>query len=146
MEEGIRLNRTTALLLLAFAVALAVGGVVVFAGGAQAAPVQVGASAGQAAGGAAQAQDVQDVYIRALANGAYDTQEISVKKGVPVRLHFTAEPNAGCGRMLVIYGLGVEAVSRSGEEQVVEFTPEEEGTYEYNCGMRMWRPGRLVVA
>ena len=66
-----------------------------------------------------------------------------VRKGVPVRLHFTAI-NAGCGSQLVIYGMNVKALSR-GQETVVEFTPEKEGTFEYNCGMRMFDPGRFVV-
>ncbi len=87
----------------------------------------------------------QDIYIKALSNGAYDKQEVKVQKGLPVRLHFSAEPNAGCGRQLVIYGLNVQAISRSGEESVVDFTPQKEGIFEYNCGMRMWRAGKLIV-
>ena len=87
----------------------------------------------------------QDVYLRALSNGTYDKSEITVKKGVPVRLHFTADPNAGCGRAMMIYGMNVRAISKSGEEQIVTFTPEKEGSYQYNCTMGMWRPGRFVV-
>ena len=88
---------------------------------------------------------VQDVYIKALSDGTYDKSELTVKKGVPVRLHFTADPNAGCGRQLVIYGMNVSAISRSGEEDVVDFTPQQAGTFEYSCGMRMWGPGKLIV-
>jgi plastocyanin len=90
-------------------------------------------------------KDVQDVYIRAKNDGTYDKGEVTVKAGSPVRLHFTADPDAGCGRQMVIYGLNVKAISKSGEEDIVEFTPQKAGTYEYNCGMRMWRPGKLVV-
>jgi plastocyanin domain-containing protein len=88
---------------------------------------------------------VQDIYIKALSDGTYDKSELTVKKGVPVRLHFTADPNAGCGRQLVIYGMNVSAISRSGEEDVVDFTPQQAGTFEYSCGMRMWGPGKLIV-
>jgi len=94
---------------------------------------------------AAAPENAQDVYIRALNTGSYDKQEVTVKKGIPVRLHFTADPDAGCGRQMVIYGLNVRAISKNGEENIVDFTPQDAGTYEYNCGMRMWRPGRLVV-
>lgn len=87
----------------------------------------------------------QDIYIKALANGDYDNKEIVVKKGIPVNVHFTADPAAGCGRQLVIYGLNVNLISKNGEEQVAEFTPEKEGTYKFSCGMRMQGPGRLVV-
>jgi hypothetical protein len=87
----------------------------------------------------------QDIYIRALDTGVYDNMAITVKKSIPVRLHFTADTDAGCGRQLVIYGLNVQAVSQNGEEDVVEFTPQDAGTYEYSCGMHMWGPGKLVV-
>ena len=87
----------------------------------------------------------QDIYIHANADGTYDKNSITVKSGVPVRLHFSADPNAGCGRQLVVYGLNAQAVSRSGEEQVVEFTPNSPGNYQYSCGMRMWGPGKLIV-
>ncbi|MEM2963126.1 MAG: cupredoxin domain-containing protein [Candidatus Anstonellales archaeon] len=90
-------------------------------------------------------KEVQDIYIRALSTGRYDKDRIEVKKGVPVRLHFSADKNAGCGRQLVIYGLNVRAISKSGEEQIVDFIPNREGTFEYNCGMRMFRGGKLVV-
>lgn len=88
--------------------------------------------------------NVQDIYLKAFAGG-YDKYEIKVKKEVPVRLHFTAE-NAGCGSYLVIYGLGVTAISKNNQEAVVEFTPDKEGTYTYSCGMRMFPPGKFVVA
>lgn len=88
----------------------------------------------------------QDIYLRALDTGVYDNMAITVKKGTPVRLHFTADPDAGCGRELVIYGLNVQAVSQNGEEDVVDFTPQDAGTYEYSCGMHMWGPGKLVVS
>ena len=87
----------------------------------------------------------QEIYIKALANGDYDNKEIVVKKGIPVRVHFTANPGAGCGRQLVIYGTNVNLISQNGEEKTAEFTPQKEGTYEFSCGMRMQGPGRLVV-
>ncbi|MBI5223916.1 cupredoxin domain-containing protein [Candidatus Micrarchaeota archaeon] len=87
---------------------------------------------------------VQEVYLKALPSGDYDKSQITVKKGFPVRLHFSTQGNVGCGRQLVIRGLNVQTVS-NGAEQVVEFTPQNEGTYQYTCGMGMWGPGRLVV-
>lgn len=90
--------------------------------------------------------DAQDVYLHALSNGTYSVNEITVKQGVLVNLHFTADPNAGCGRSLVIYGLKLPAaVSQNGKEVIIQFTPQNTGTFEYNCAMRMWSPGKLVV-
>ena len=105
-----------------------------------------GTLTGQVANGIAQNQQPSnDVYIKALNSFSYDPQQVTVNKGQPVKIHFTAEPNVGCGRQLVIYGLGLNAVSKNGEEQIIEFTPQKEGTFEYNCGMRMMKPGKLVV-
>src|SRR3989338_6280783 len=63
--------------------------------------------------------EIQDIYIRALASFEYDVTEITVKKGIPVRLHFTADPKVGCGMQIVIYGLDVSTISRQGKESVV---------------------------
>lgn len=93
----------------------------------------------------APASGVQEISIKALSNGHYDKEEIIVNQGVPVRLTFTADKNAGCGSILVIYGLNVQVSSQNGQPKVVEFTPEKTGTYQYSCGMRMWGPGKLIV-
>ena len=86
---------------------------------------------------------IQEVYLKATGYG-YDKSEITVKKGIAVRLHFTAE-NAGCGSYLVIYGLNVKALSKNGQEAITEFTPQQEGTYQYSCGMHMFPPGNFIV-
>ena len=107
-----------------------------------------GTATGQVANGVVQNQQPSsEVYIKALNSFSYNPQQVTVKKGVPVKIHFTAEQNVGCGRQLVVYGMGqnISAVSKNGAEQVVEFTPQKEGTFEYNCGMRMMKPGKLVV-
>ena len=67
-----------------------------------------------------------------------------VKAGIPVRFHFSAEQSSGCGRSIIIDGFNKSAVSRSGEEHVMEFTPAKPGRYAYHCGMNMFR-GVLVV-
>lgn len=86
---------------------------------------------------------VQDVYIKALPTGSYDKPSVQVKAGVPVRFHFSADRNAGCGKLLLINEFGVRLTSYSGEESVAEFTPSA-GTYQYHCGMYMF-VGKLVV-
>jgi plastocyanin domain-containing protein len=139
----ITIRKTTALIIAGFVIAVLFGAYTVFSTpepGNRGTAISQGNSTVPEPG-----QGVQDIYIRALSNGTYDKQEVTVKKGVPVRLHFTADPNAGCGRQMVIYGLNVKAISMNGEENVVDFTPDTAGTYEYNCGMRMWRPGKFIV-
>ncbi|MCI0504463.1 cupredoxin domain-containing protein [Candidatus Micrarchaeota archaeon] len=163
MPDMIKIQKTTLVLLGGIILAIGAGAMILSAEGYAGAQADLASAMGPRAGaiggiGAAPegqgggndsfgavSPQIQDIYVRALAGGEYDVQEITVKKGVPVRLHFTAESGAGCGRWFYIYGLGIQALSRNGEEDVVEFTPTDAGAYEYNCGMRMFRPGMLVV-
>jgi plastocyanin domain-containing protein len=142
MSEQIQINKTTLMLLGLLLVAVVAGAVFLAPKGSILStatnPTQTTNPTTPNTGG------VQEVYLKALSNGNYDNMQITVRKGIPVRMYFSAEPNTGCGRQLVIRGLGVQAVS-NGQQQMVEFTPQNEGTYQYTCGMGMWGPGRLVV-
>ncbi|MFA6329415.1 MAG: cupredoxin domain-containing protein [Candidatus Micrarchaeia archaeon] len=88
--------------------------------------------------------NVQVISIRALANGQYDHEQITVNAGTPVRLDFSAEANAGCGKQLVMRDFGVSLISRNGETVSATFTPKAPGTFTYQCGMGMWT-GTLIV-
>lgn len=151
--------QTETLMLLSLLV-ISVAGYVMIATGADAAggTGTGGAAAGGAAAGAGGSADasgsstsaggMQDVYVRALGGAnlyKYDKSEIVVQKGVPVRLHFAADKDAGCGKSFVVYGLNIRLTSRNGEEAVAEFTPQDAGTYRYSCSMGMFGPGRLIV-
>ncbi len=146
-DGGISISKKTLKFFVALLLATALGAYVVFGFLQIPAPNEVSVKgAGQPsslAGPGDGSAEVQDVYLTVTASG-YDKDEITVKKGVPVRLHFTAI-NAGCGSTLVISGLGVRATSRNGQESVVEFTPTEEKTYQYSCPMRMFGPGKFIV-
>ena len=87
--------------------------------------------------------EVQVVRIRALDTGFYDRQEVRVKAGVPVRLEFSADAGAGCGKMLLMPDFNVRLSSQNGETQAAEFTPAK-GSYAYHCSMNMFR-GRLIA-
>lgn len=106
-------------------------------------PVAVVGAGGSGNGVVLAADGVQDVYVKALGTGVYDHPQLTVKNGVPVRLHFSTDGRAGCGSALYLDGFGVRLVS-SGEEQVATFTPTQAGSFAYHCGMNMFR-GRLVV-
>lgn len=157
MSENISINKTT-LLLVAGLLAVVLGLFFLFGN----APLSVtnGSPATenpvQGTGNGQQAQTgnvnpetnsgsgVQEVSIRALSSGLYDKQEVTVKKGIPVKLTFSADPYSGCGRMFVMRQFGVQLLSRNGEAQSATFTPTEEGIYEYSCSMRMF-VGRMRV-
>lgn len=80
----------------------------------------------------------QAVSIRALSTGFYDKREVTVKAGVPVKLEFSAEPGAGCGRQFLIPDFGVRLVSQAGEKVFATFVPTA-GRHAYQCGMAMFR-------
>ena len=88
--------------------------------------------------------EVQVVSLHASAYG-YDKNSISVKAGQPVRLDFSAEPNSGCGRQVIIDNVGVNIVSRNGETVSATFTPQAPGVYRFHCSMNMFR-GELIAS
>ena len=87
---------------------------------------------------------MQKVSVRALNTGFYDKLEVRVKAGMPVELSFSADPDSGCGRELMIPEFGVDLLSKNGETKTATFTPQKAGTYGYFCGMRMFN-GKLIV-
>lgn len=87
---------------------------------------------------------VQKVSVRALGTGRYDHPQITVVKGVPVELSFSAEPSAGCGHQFVMRDFGVSLSVQNGETKTARFTPTQAGNFEYSCAMRMFR-GTLTV-
>ena len=95
-------------------------------------------------GAVAGSGNYQEVYIRALGTGQFDNPTVTVKKGMPVRVHFSADKAAGCGSSLIIPAFKMWLLSVNCVEQIAVFTPRQEGTFEYSCSMRMFR-GKMVV-
>ncbi|MCI0519930.1 MAG: cupredoxin domain-containing protein [Chloroflexi bacterium] len=81
--------------------------------------------------------------------GGYDPLRFKVKQGVPVRMHFRAIGQVGCGKELIF------PVNSSQTEELIletdkdtgmlEFLPDEAGTYSFNCSHQMYR-GVMTVA
>lgn len=89
--------------------------------------------------------DVQEVFVKATSAGIYDKDYVQVKKGVPVNFNFSAEPNAGCGKVLLIPQWKVYLLSANGETKTATFLPEKEGKYDFHCSMKMFRGTIEVV-
>ena len=85
----------------------------------------------------------QVVALRGTPRG-YDKSSITVKSGTPVKFQFSADPNSGCGRQVIIDNVGVNLVSRNGETVTAAFTPPSPGQYRYHCSMNMFR-GVLIA-
>jgi len=89
-----------------------------------------------------EAGGVQEAAIRV--KGGYDPDVIVVKKGKPVRLHFTRQESAMCSEMVVFDKIGQSAKLPEGETVTLEFTPQESGEIPFQCQMGMLR-GKVIV-
>ena len=91
------------------------------------------------------ANGVQSISIHASPEG-YSPAAFTVRKGMPVRIMFSADQYAGCGRQLIMKDFGVNVVAQSGQEIPIEFTPAKEGVFPYRCSMNMFRGQMTVTA
>jgi sulfite exporter TauE/SafE len=73
----------------------------------------------------------------------YSPNLFALKKGVPVKWVINGENVFGCQGYLVAPKLGIQKALAYGEN-IIEFTPDEEGTINFSCGMGMYR-GRFEV-
>lgn len=84
----------------------------------------------------------QTIRMNVNSNG-YSPNVFTLKKGVPTKWIINGENVFGCQGYLVAPKLGIQKALTAGET-VIEFTPEEEGTINFSCGMGMYR-GRFEV-
>lgn len=85
---------------------------------------------------------VQEVPI--VVAGGYEPAEIRVRAGTPVRLLFDRRETSPCSEEVVLPDFGIERFLPAHRTTAVDFVPEQPGTFEFTCGMRMLR-GRLTV-
>ena len=88
---------------------------------------------------------VQQVRLHASPEG-YSLSAFTVKKGVPVKILFSADQFAGCGRQLMIPAFGINKIIQGSEEAAIEFTPDREGAFPFRCSMNMFKGTITVVA
>ena len=71
----------------------------------------------------------------------YVPNRFNVRQGVPVEWRIDAKDAAGCGRILLSRGLGIQKFLSDVDINVIAFTPQHPGEYSFNCGMGMMTPG-----
>jgi plastocyanin domain-containing protein len=84
----------------------------------------------------------QVIHMDVTAYG-WEPNSFVLKKGVPVRWEIDAKQLNGCNNEIIVREYGLDIVLKKGL-QVVEFTPEEEGTIRWSCWMGMI-PGQFIV-
>ncbi len=73
----------------------------------------------------------------------YTPENVKVKAGIPVQLHFQKSFSGGCLSYLIIEDFQIEKDLDKGDN-LVEFTPEKPGIYTFHCGMNMYF-GKIIV-
>jgi copper chaperone CopZ len=85
---------------------------------------------------------VQTVQLSVQGTNYYPNP-IHVKKGIPVKLVADMNNMPGCSVSIVIPEFGIRKVLSAGDN-VIEFTPDKSGTFQFSCSMNMYR-GQIVV-
>lgn len=73
----------------------------------------------------------------------YNPDIIKVKVGMPVQIVADMERLQGCFRSILIPDLGINE-NLNENDNILEFTPEKKGTFNFGCAMGMGN-GKLVV-
>ena len=93
------------------------------------------------------ADGVQEVTL-VITPGGYDPIRFALKKDIPARLIFKQLGEVGCGNELIFpsdpANPAAIALATPTDEQVLEFTPNEVGEFQFYCAHRMFR-GLLTV-
>jgi plastocyanin domain-containing protein len=87
---------------------------------------------------------IQEFTLRATDAGTYAPNYITLKQGIPVRIHYQADVGAGCGREVIIPFAHVRKIAPLEGESLIEFTPTEKGVFPFHCSMQMFR-GKMEV-
>lgn len=83
-----------------------------------------------------QQQGNSQVVNLGVANYNYDPSVIEVEAGKPVRIIGNTDQLRGCLRAFTIPQLGIRKVF-SGNDNILEFTPTQKGSFKFSCSMGM---------
>jgi plastocyanin domain-containing protein len=87
---------------------------------------------------------VQEINMNIESNG-YSPNSFVLKTGVPVKWNIDVKQLTGCNSQLILRDYGITKNLQQGLN-TIEFTPDKEGTFTFNCGMGMLRGSLIVTA
>jgi len=79
-----------------------------------------------------------------VSSGGYSPNSFVLKKGVPVKWNVNVKQLTGCNQELVLNQYGIDKNLEEGLN-VIEFTPDKEGTLTFTCGMGMLKGSFIVT-
>src|ERR1043165_4299542 len=82
--------------------------------------------------------------VTVIVQGGYSPAEVRVRRGGPVRIVFDRRETSGCTEDVVFPDFGIRRFLPPERKTAVELVPVKPGTYEFTCGMGMFR-GRVIV-
>ncbi|TGD80468.1 cupredoxin domain-containing protein [Hymenobacter wooponensis] len=85
---------------------------------------------------------VQEVDV--TVKGGYSPDVIEVEKGKPVQLHFYRDEEASCSEEILFPDFGIRRELPAYQTTLIELLPQQEGRFEFTCGMGMLRGSLLV--
>lgn len=85
----------------------------------------------------------QEVDLR-VTSSRYYPNVIVAKKGIPLRINVQMAKNAGCAQEILFPDFKIGKLITAGGSDVIEFTPDKEGSFRFRCSMDMVR-GTLEV-
>lgn len=85
---------------------------------------------------------VQEINMDVSGSG-YSPDSFVIKKGIPVKWNVNVKQLTGCNQELVLNKFGIDKNLQPGLN-IIEFTPDKEGTITFSCGMGMLK-GSFIV-
>jgi len=85
----------------------------------------------------------EQVIKMAITPSGYQPNVFTLKRGVPVRWEIDATRMSGCTNWLMVSSLNIQQQMQRGIN-VINFTPQQNGTVGFSCGMGMVR-GKFIV-
>jgi plastocyanin domain-containing protein len=79
-----------------------------------------------------------------VANGIYQPDVITVKRGATVTLSFRRDDPSPCAEQVIFHGLDISETLPIGKTKSIQLTPEKSGDYRFTCQMQMYQ-GTLKV-
>jgi sulfite exporter TauE/SafE/copper chaperone CopZ len=89
------------------------------------------------------ANGVQQINMEVSSLG-YSPNSFVLKKGVPVKWNINVKELTGCNQELIVNQYGIDKNLKQGLN-VIEFTPDKEGTISFTCSMGMLRGSFIVT-
>lgn len=90
-------------------------------------------------------QDGFQLVTITATNSGYKTSTKTIKKGVPVKLTITSKNVQSCARSFIVPSLNINKVLPVNGNEVIEFTPTENGILNFSCGMGMYTGSFEIV-